>query len=328
LFFLLCCLTQKNRNITPMRKFGLMLILWVGTLSFTTAQGALELPPALGISGGIRIDLGVPVNQIGFNLQGYYSWDFVQLNAGIGLVRVFSHLGPRPLQPGWELTSYLGTTVGFGPRIQDPSPFLHPVSNQTRRAYAVGYAWKGYLDKRETSQLTGLLAVHIGPWEIISENDAYTGMIDDKFRTGTLSVAYKRDSIRLAMTTILWTGDPRSEGVTRSREGGGKHGYKNLFDGKHGRFSHGILTVEGEVALPYYQRARASLGLDAEQIRHGLQNRLIHDMMFLPDGWVKTTNAHYPMLDTEGKPYLGNSGQKVRPIRPYLMLSLNPSLFY
>jgi len=301
-----------------------------GTLNAQLPETWLpSLPESLSLSLGLRIWLGQPANQVGLDLRGAYRWRMVQLNAGTALQYNFSHLGPRPLQPGPEWQSYLGATVGFGPPEANGSLFLHPVSNQTGRRYAVGYAWKGYLDVMATSQVTALLGLHLGPWALLSENDAYTGRLDDRFRTGTMALAYRRGNLRLALTSILWTGDPRSDGVRKVPDAGvGRFGYRDLSEAKYGRFSHGILALEASYLLPYGQVGQLRMGVDAEQIRHVLQNRLIHDLPFLPDGLVKVRNMHLPPLTPQGNPYLKQPGQRIRAPRAYWQGGLNPALFY
>ena len=37
------------------------------------------------------------------------------------------------------------------------------------------------------------------------------------------------------------------------------------------------------------------------RVRHAIQNRLIHDVIFLPKKWRFKTNAHVPMLDEKGE---------------------------
>lgn len=283
---------------------------------------------SIGVVGGIRCWVGYPANQIGLTIQGYYRRQWIQANAGISLQYNVSHLGPRPRQAGWEAQLYTGLLAGFGPSGQSPSSFLHPVSNQTGSQYAIGYAWLWYLDQMSTSQVTGMLGLHLGDWEILSENDAYTGRLDDRFRTGTIALTYRTQQLRVGLSNILWTGDPRSPGVRRVSKGVGRFGYKDLSEATYGRFSHGILALQASWVLPYRQVAEARIGVDAEQIRHLIQNRVIHDMRFLPAQWVPVRNRAYPMLDEHGMPYLDPDRQHIRPPRLYFQAGLNPAPFY
>lgn len=298
-------------------------------LGKSSAQLAGIPGEGFGISGGLQVDLGFPVNRVGLRIQGYYVWDFVQLNGSLGWQYNVSHLGPRPMQPGGEFQGALGAIVGWGPSELQPHPFLHPVANQTGRQYALGYAWKYYWDNRETSQLTALIGLHLGRWEILTENDAYTGLVYDRYRTGAFAVAYRRDSLRYMLMTTLWTGDPRNlPRVSDNPDFPARYGYKDLRDAPYGRFSHGILAAQVSTALPYYHQGQASIGIDAEQVRNFMQNRLIHDMYYFPEKLTPVRNPHYPMLDTEGYPYLYQPDQVIRRPRPYLELGLNSPLFY
>ena len=59
-----------------------------------------------------------------------------------------------------------------------------------------------------------------------------------------------------------------------------------------------------------------------------VQNRFIHDMEFMPDKWVATENPHVPMRDAKGGQYLFLEGQSIKPAKPFVEVSMNPSLFY
>ncbi|MEL6731454.1 MAG: polymorphic toxin type 23 domain-containing protein [Bacteroidota bacterium] len=312
----------------PRPLFFLILVTCLGTI--LPCQGQ-ETPFAGWVGrGGLTFEFGTHVNRLGLSGNLSYVNDFAQVDGAIALLYHISHLGPRPRQTGWELQASLGALAGFGAPVGQDSLWGQFLSNLTGRTYAVGYGWTGYLDNRKTSQWTATLAVHMGNWTLASENDAYTGFIDDRFRTGTFLVRYRNGPYRVGWHTILWTGDARSEGIRKIRETDypSRYGYKDLSEGTYGKFSHGITALEFQYLGPFRQLAQARLGLDAEQVRHLLQNVLIHDASFLPKAWVSTSNPHYPMLTPEGEPYLFQSNQEIRQARPYFHLSLNPSLAY
>ncbi|MEM9986623.1 MAG: polymorphic toxin type 23 domain-containing protein [Bacteroidota bacterium] len=307
----------------------ILLTLGWGIPSGLSSQTLGDLPERAGLSGGLKLDLGYPVNRVGFTLQAYYTWDFVQLNGGVEGTYNLSHLGVRPVQKGWEAQASLGAAIGWGSRDSlSLSPFLHPVSNQTRRRYALAYAWRFYWDQRQTNQITGFIGLHLGKWEIVTENDAYTGLVFDRFRTGAFAVTYRQDSLRLGLVSTLWTGNTFGISRTTDTNYRGRYGYKDLRNAPYGRFSHGILAAQVSLALPFNQVAQFSGGIDAEQVRHLIQNRLIHDMWFFPESWTTVRNPHYPMLDQVGRPYLGLPGQRIRPVKPFIQAALNPNLFY
>ena len=70
------------------------------------------------------------------------------------------------------------------------------------------------------------------------------------------------------------------------------------------------------------------IGIDAEQVRHVFQNRIVHDMYFIPERFIGYKNVHYPMLQKDGTPFLQRPGQKVRKPKPFFNLGLNDNLFY
>ncbi len=96
----------------------------------------------------------------------------------------------------------------------------------------------------------------------------------------------------------------------------------------YGNYSNGLLSLQVQQDLGYGQSVRADAGIDAEQVRHVFQNKLIHDFAFIPAKWVNPKSSHVPMLDTEGNPYLFQPKQEVRKPTPYFNLAANPSMFY
>lgn len=303
---------------------------WLGMMLLPSI-GMTQIDPQTTFMGmgGLSFRFGSYVNQVGIIAQLAYLEDFIQVNSHVRLTYNVSQLGPRPRIPGWEFQASIGAVVAYGPNYP-VQPFLSPVSSQLGRRYATGYAWTYYRDQMKTSQWTATIGQHASDFSIISENDAYTGFIDDRFRTGTLAVLYRIENYELGWSTILWTGDTRSKGVKKIKESDypAKHGYKDLSTALYGGFSHGISCLQAKVLLPYNQVGQAQLGVDSEQIRHLLQNKLIHDMVFLPDEWIKAKNFHVPMVDKDGKPFLFEDGQELKAAVLYVNLALNPTLFY
>jgi len=98
--------------------------------------------------------------------------------------------------------------------------------------------------------------------------------------------------------------------------------------GIYTNYSHGLLSVQNKINVGFGQNVQFNAGVDAEQVRNGLQNQLIHDLKFLPKKWNKAKNCHIPMLDTEGNQYLYNKNQKIKKATPYFNVFTNPHLFY
>ena len=104
-------------------------------------------------------------------------------------------------------------------------------------------------------------------------------------------------------------------------------GYKDLTHAKYGKLSHGILAARADYYWKHGQVVRMESGVDAEQIRHLFQNKLVHDFL-VPAKLVKHKNPHYPMLQSDGSPYLFKKGQHVRPAKFYFQAGLNQMMFY
>lgn len=291
---------------------------------------AVRAQQSLGFTGGLSLTAGWPVNRAGLTGAVYYVRDFVQVSVSARGCWVLRGLGPRPFPAGPEFQVQAGVLGGFGPRRFDAHPFHTAIANQTGRQYAAAYAFSWYIDRFSTTQRSGTLAVHIGRLQLATENDALGGGLDDRFRTGAFGIQYRFDAWTLGLQSVLWTGDARGAGVKKVTDSAypARFGYRDVSQVPYGRFSHGILSLQAQALMPWSQIGHASLGIDAEQVRHFLQNRLIHDMPFIPDRWIKAKNLHYPMLDRTGMPYLFLPGQQVRKPRPVVQAGLNGGLFY
>jgi len=282
-----------------------------------------------GCTSGLTFNLGSKVKRLGLRGGFYVYRDFIQLNVQIAGHYHFNGWGPDLKGKEWQMST--GILGSWGKvETETNNPFIQAVGNQTQRPYSITYAYKWYFDEILTSQQTGIIAIGLRNFTIISENDALIGDGTDKFRTGTILVQYRHKNTIISLNNTMWTGDAKYHKTKRIKgtEYPARFGYFDLSRALYADCSHGILALQVQQYLVYQQNARFSMGIDAEQIRHFLQNKTIHDMPFVPKRWNKAENAHYPMLDTKGKPYLFQKGQKIRPIRFFWELSLNPSLFY
>jgi hypothetical protein len=102
-------------------------------------------------------------------------------------------------------------------------------------------------------------------------------------------------------------------------------GYKDLSETLLGRKSHGIVSFGVDYLMGYGNRIHALVGLDHERIRHGLQNKFMHDKPFVPKNWRKA-NVNYPMLNESGKPVHQNGEERSGLL--YYQFGLNRSLTY
>ncbi len=274
-----------------------------------------------GATIGLTVYIGNKTDRVGIFAGGWLRYDFIQINAGTRVYYNFKNLGP----PGkyWEWNGYGGLLLSWGKRDSIENPFITNVSNQTMRQYSFAYSYNLYCDRIGTSQKTGTIALQFNKISLITENDLI-GDNKDRFRTAAATIQYRHESTILGLSVLLWTGE-KGETITGS-DYPSRKGYKT--PGRFGKYSHGILCMQAQQDLGYSQNIQAGAGIDAEQIRQFFQNKLIHDLCFLPAKWVKNPSAHVPMLDTEGNTYLFQPRQKIRKPTPYFNLAANSGLFY
>ncbi len=105
-------------------------------------------------------------------------------------------------------------------------------------------------------------------------------------------------------------------------------GYIDTVGGLYTNYSHGLLSAQFKLNMGMAQNAQLNLGVDAEQVRNAIQNRLIHDMIIIPRKWFTPINCHIPMLDENGNQYLYKKDQKIKRPSFYWNAFSNASLFY
>ncbi len=277
-----------------------------------------------GFNIGAVSALGNKFQRIGFTFQTWYYADFAQFNAEVRVYHNFKNLGP----PGHynELVTAAGLVLGYGKKQTEHNPFLSVVSNQTCYTKSVGYSYNVYFNKIKTTQQTGIIALQFNRVSIISENDIFARPTLDRFRTGAILVQYQyKDLCQFAVNSTLWTGKMGKE-ITNDKDFPFV-GYVDTTKGVYTHYSHGLLSGQCKVNLDHGQNLQANLGIDAEQVRNFLQNRLVHDItVALKKG--KPQNCHIPMLDTNGNQYLYRPGQKIKPAQFYWNIFTGAGSFY
>ena len=307
----------KNTTIL----IGLLLLLPSGSRSETVVHD--EFGGMLGVS----LTLGTTRQRLGVIAKGYYAGSDFQGNLEIGVHYNFASFGP-PLS-GPEIRTSLGGVLAWGDNDRDDNIFLSPISNQTGHQYSLAYAYNYYWDRIQTTQPTGTLALQANAFHLLSENDFFAFRGGDKFRTGAIAAAYRNHKTLVALKTVLWTGNTgKDTRKIKDPEYPGRFGYRDMARAPHGAYTHGILSAQVQYAWYGFQTVGAEAGVDSERVRHAVQNRFIHDMVFMPDSWVTTENPHVPMRDADGGQYLFKEGQAIKPTEPFFEFSLNPFLFY
>ena len=253
-----------------------------------------------GGSVGLVLNFGTHVNATGINLKGYYTDYFYQLNAGSTVRFSFSSYGNRRMY--WENRNAIGIVLLGGKRETEQNFILDGLHHQTNYNLGVGYNYIWYFDNAGTSQCSGGFGVHVKAFSLLLENDVFAGQGRDRYRTGHVHTSYRYGDLRFAVGANMWTGETRGSRIEVIPVNNHVHGFKFLEDLPYGRTSHGILYGGIDYRLPYGQTASVQLGIDSEHVRHVLQNKLIHDVIFLPKRWIKKSTPHYPCLDNEGCP--------------------------
>ena len=276
---------------------------------------------------GLSLTLGTIRQRLGVIAKGYYAGSDFQANMEVGVHYNVASFGP-PLS-GPEVRASLGGVYAWGDIDATDNVFLSPVSNQTGHKYSLAYAYAYYWDRIGTSQPTGTFALQVDAFHLSTENDLFAGRGGDKFRTGAISAAYRNNKTQVTVKTLLWTGNTGIDTPKiKDTQYPGRFGYKDMSRAPHGTYAHGILSAQVQYAWYEFQTLGAEVGVDSEKVRHAVQNRFIHDMVFIPDKWVTTENPHVPMHDAQGGQYLFLEGQTIKPAEPFIEVSMNPSLFY
>jgi hypothetical protein len=278
-----------------------------------------------GISAGCVISTGTHVNQIGVFIRTYVKYDRFQWNNDIRMNYYFRYLGPKIPFPEFQVSS--GVLIGYGKQNAGENLFWGKTSNQTGFRNAIAYAYNAYFNTIKTSQQTGTISFQWNHFYLASENDLFARPILDRFRTAALQFAYQKENWKISLTHAMWTG--RLGKAVKDSCYRSPAGYLDTCKCTFGCFSNGLLYVSGEfVEREFQQQLRASAGVDAEQIRHAVQNVIIHDAPFIPKKLRTSTNFHFPMIDDKGQQYLFRPGQKIRKPRLYFNLFANPDLIY
>lgn len=277
-----------------------------------------------GLNFGVNIQFGTHVNRLGLMYQVYYFNEHVSLSQGSYIHWNLKSLGPKGSHP--EAKFQFGIQ---GQWIENDLPkyLLNEFSNMSPYLNSMGYSFYIYLDKKKMSQTTGAIHGTFSNIVFALDNDALgLNQIDDKYRTGGFFVGLLMDSLQLGLQSTLWTGKSSSGVKVDDDTYPSRFGYQDVTKAEYGLLSHGVLAFRGTYKGPYNQIARAEAGIDAEEVRHFLQNKIIHDGF--SKRIVKSESPHYPMLQPDGSLFLFNPGQKKRSPKPYFQLGLNQSAFY
>lgn len=307
------------------------------TISFKLLLGLLVVTGALpaqefffrkekfGFNVSANLAFGTHFRRIGVNFNVLFISDHVQTNSGIRAYFNFKNPGPLKIYPELVLSQGLLYAYGGGGFA---NPFISSVSNQTGYANSVAYSYNAYFNRVRTTQQTGIVAIQVGGFTFITENDILARPMLDRFRTAAFLIQYQyEDKFQAAVNGSMWTGQMGNR-TALNNAGIYSNCYMDTTGGVYPYISHGLLSAQFKCNFDYIQNVQASAGIDAEQVRNVLQNRFIHDMRFIPKKWNRSKNCHIPMIDAKGEQYLYKEGQTVRKPKVYLNLFSNANVFY
>ena len=277
----------------------------------------------LGGTIGLSVNFGSHINGVGINLKGYYTDYFAQINATSTFYFYGNHYGGR--KNFFESRHAIGLILLAGKKEMDVDFQLDGLNHQTPYNYGLGYNFILYYDNAGTSQRSGGIGIHMKNASLYHENDVFGGQAKDRFRTGHFYATYRYNDFKFGLGLNLWTGETANSTWQKVPSDKCPSGFRILEDLPYGKTSHGIAYGSVIYNLPYGQIAHLRLGVDSEQIRHGIQNRLIHDLMLLPKKITRNT-PHYPRLGDDGCPVFNRDD--IRPSLLYMQFGLNNGWSY
>lgn len=281
----------------------------------------------------VKINLGSPVNNIGFGIIGeYLGTSGMEVAAGYDLTYNFKNYGI----PSKHLEHHLFGTAHYlwGSReTEDQLVNFIKMIDSGSSAHSFGYTMEYFHNNIGTTQRIGTFHYRLNNFILQFGNDLFGHFnMWDQYRTGAVGLGWIKQENYFNMNFLFWTGNTNGKAVTKYREGESEYparfGYRAMDDAVGGKFSHGILSVGVIRDVGNGQNIGAHLGIDAEQIRNVIQNKIFHDMYFLPSFMDNPKNLHIPMKMEDGHDYLFKEGQKVRNPKLVWQLSLNPNLLY
>jgi hypothetical protein len=307
-----------------MKNFFILIALHLTLPLCLTAQN-------LNIGGtiGVSLTFGTQVNRVGVIAKGYARYQRFQVNAQT--VNFFNFQTFGIPKGGLETQNSVGLLYGFGGKaVDDFTPMLDILGNQTEQKNHVGYAYNFYKDANRMNQKTATIALQFNRLTFLTENDAFSFIANDRYRTAAAKFVYRINELTyISIQSTLWTGNPFYMTIQPIYENyPNPSGYEDMTGARFTENSHGILAAQIIRLLPYQQQVSMNLGIDAEQVRHALQNRFIHDMPFIPKGLNPPRQPHIPMVAADGKPYLFREGQEIRKARLWGNINVNAPVFY
>lgn len=311
-----------------MLKSKIILFVFLIGFAFSSikAQDIIFNSKNFGFNISANFALGSHFQRFGLNFNFLYVNNFFQANSELRSYFSFKNLGPPKIYK--EIVFSQGLVLGYGSTKDFYNPFINSVSNQTKYASSVAYSYNVYFNKIKTKQVTGIISLQFNKVSVIMENDIFAKQFLDRFRTGAFLIQYQyKDIVQAGINCTMWTG---AMGKSVKHDNAHFIGscYMDTTGGTYTEFSHGLLSAQVKYNIGLGQNVQANIGIDAERVRNVMQNKLIHDVGFVPTSWFHRYNCHIPMLDDKGGQFIYKEGQKVKKPVFYWNTFSNANLFY
>lgn len=291
-----------------------------------SAQLLPYLSGNIGFNAGVQIQVGSHQQRVGLLASAYYVKNAFNTTSELRYYYSFKALGPK--QAHGEMVFAQSVLYGYGKQRQEFNPFFSVTANHSSYSNSIVYTYFLYFNKIATTQQTGLIGFQFNNYTVLIENDLFARPSLDRFRTGAAVLQYQYNyQWQLRVKTMLWTG--QMGGKKKIASTAIPSGcIMDTLGAVHANTSHGILAVDFNYLLNYAQQASVSAGIDAEQVRNVIQNKIMHDQVFLPKKFRRYKNCHIPVLDSNQQSYMYLPEQRIRPAKAFLQAGLNEPIIY
>ncbi len=288
---------------------------------------------------GFSFQWGMPVNRIGFNFIAAAGYKNIQWTNSIFCFYNRNCFGYKNSSLETQLTSNIGVGIINNNLPKNEIALLQPHSNFTNFNHFISYGIKYYGDNNATSQTTGFFIYRYKNIFLQSENDAFIFKTYDRFRTGSFSIGVENNKKtqnnwfsqqRYALHFLAFMPSNKDKNSSKVSETSypSPHGYLDFSKNNRGNVSVGALFVQVESSIKFNQSAFFQLGIDDEHVRNFVQNKIFHDLKFIPSRFKKVKNFHVPMLKKDNSNFLFKKNEKVRPAKLYFHLGANTPMNY
>jgi len=281
-----------------------------------------------------NLKFNLPVPLIGIKIGTHNISVGIEAAASLSYSRTLVHLSNRIQynfkatgiqKKGLELCIEAGANYLYNSRKKEKYQYF---LNNTNFPNQIGYSYIWYFDQFSTSQKAGIIRWVTQIFQYEFENDFLAFKGRDKFRTGAVYFALTGQKNTFFLKNINYTGNPYNGKTPTIQNEHFKYGYKDMRYATFGDKSIGTLSI-GWLNHQYKNgNFGAEIGIDAEQIRNFVQNKLIHDNPLVNRPKKGIINPHIPMLCKDGTPYYYEIDQQVRKPVIYLNAFLNNNYLY